>query len=129
MIPMNDPAEGPFVPNKSMDDESSVLASVHSIASQVEALICRHPLAAALTTLGIGCAVGLAAREVLAPAPTTKQRALDLLEDIRARLADVAEPVADRVRHVAEDSADAVKHGLPAASSCGLGQRLRSLFC
>jgi hypothetical protein len=44
--------------------------------SQIESLIRHHPVAAALTTLGFSCAVGIVARGLLAPPSTPKDRAL-----------------------------------------------------
>ena len=77
---MNDPAENPFVEN----DGAFTEAPAPSILSQVEDVIRRHPLACVLTTLGVGCAIGVAAHEMLTPPPpTNKQRAMNLLEDIQ----------------------------------------------
>ncbi len=44
--------------------------------SQIESLIRRHPVAAALTTLGFSCAVGIVARGLLVPPSTPKDCAL-----------------------------------------------------
>ncbi|OAI56974.1 hypothetical protein AYO49_03100 [Verrucomicrobiaceae bacterium SCGC AG-212-N21] len=125
---MNDPADSPFLPNDPTEAAPSVADTLHAVVNRVEESIRRHPMAAALATLGLGCAVGLAARELLTPATTSKQRALDLLEDIQARLTEFAEPMTERASHLAEDGADAMKRGLHAAADSSLGQRLRSLF-
>lgn len=96
--------------------------------SQLESLIRRHPFTAALATLGIGCAVSLVARELLAPPPSPKQRALQLLEDIQSRLAEIAEPAYDRASDLADEGVSSVKRGLDSLGSSRLGSRLRHLF-
>lgn len=96
--------------------------------SQLESLIRRHPFAAALTTLGFGCAVSLVARELLAPPPSPKQRALQLLEDIQNRLTEIAEPAYDRASDLADEGVSTVKRRLDSVSSSKLGSRLRHLF-
>lgn len=96
--------------------------------SQFESLIRRHPFAAALATLGFGCAVSLVARELLTPPPSPKQRALQLLEDIQSRLAEIAEPAYDRAIDLADEGVSTVKSGLDSVSSSRLGSRLRHLF-
>lgn len=125
---MNDPTDSPFVPNGPADATNSVSASLHAMIGQMEDLIRRHPMAAVLASLGVGCTVGLAARELLSPPPTPKQRALNLLEDIQERLAAFAEPVAEQASHLAEETADAMQRGLHSTVESSLGQRLRSLF-
>ena len=104
-------------------------SSTSSILHQVEDFIRSHPVAAALATLGLGCAIGVAAREMLhPPPPTTKDRALQLLEDIQDRLAEIIEPVGDRVSQLAEDGVSAVKSGLHSVSNSKPGNRLRNWF-
>ena len=116
---MNDPAE-----NTAAQDQQG-----GSILHQVEDLIRRHPVAAALVTLGLGCAIGVAAREMLHPPHvTTKDRALHLLEDIQDRLAEIIEPVGDRVSQLAEDGVSAVKSGLHSVAKSSSGNRLRNWF-
>ncbi len=44
--------------------------------SQIECLIRRHPVAAALTTLGFSCAFGIVAQALLSPPSAPKDRAL-----------------------------------------------------
>jgi ElaB/YqjD/DUF883 family membrane-anchored ribosome-binding protein len=90
-----------------------------TILSQVEDFIRRHPMASALATVGFGCAVGVAARELLTPPPAPRNRVVQLLEDIQGRLSEFAEPAYDRASHLADEGAHAVKRG---------AQRLRHLF-
>ncbi|MGV3662860.1 MAG: hypothetical protein ACO1TE_21930 [Prosthecobacter sp.] len=95
---------------------------------QVEDLIRRHPIAAALATVGFGCAVGVAARSLLTPPPSPRHRVMELLEDIQDRLTDFAEPAYERAHELAGEGRDAVKHGLHSMSESKLGSRLRHLF-
>lgn len=120
---MNDPSTIPPT-----DEERPAASAVPAAITQIESMIRRHPVVAALATVGFGCAVGIVARELLAPPPTPKQRALQLLEDIQARLAEFAEPAYDRASHLADDGMDAVKRGLHSAASSKLGSRLSHLF-
>lgn len=98
-----------------------------SFLLQTGDLIRRHPIAAALATLGLGCVIGVVARELLTPPP--RQRAMQLLEDIQARLAEYAEPAGRRIGHLAEDGAGAVKRGLHSVADSKLGHRFQDLFC
>ncbi|WP_395746953.1 hypothetical protein [Prosthecobacter sp.] len=121
---MNDPSVIPPT-----DEEAPVTGSPHSSPlSQIEGLIRRHPVAAAMATVGFGVAVGIVAREFLAPPPSPKHRAVQLLEDIQHRLAELAEPAYDRASHLADDGIDAVKRGVHSISSSRLGSRLCHLF-
>lgn len=99
-----------------------------AFVSTVEAAIRRHPIAAILTVVGVGCAVGVMTRELLTPAPAPKNRALRLLEDIQSRLAELAEPARDRVSQLTEDGVNAVKHGYDSVVGSTLGDRLRHWF-
>ncbi len=121
---MNDPSVIPPTDEELPAIKSTARASL----GQLESLIRRHPVAAALTTLGFGCAVGIVARDLLTPQSTPKDRALHLLEDIQSRLAEFAEPAYDRASHLADDGVDAIKRGLQSASSSRLGHRLSHLF-
>jgi len=77
--------------------------------SQIESLIHRHPVAAALSTLGFGCAIGIIACQLMPPASTPKHRALQLLEDIQSRLSEFAETTYGRGSRLANDGVTAVK--------------------
>lgn len=99
-----------------------------SLIQEAEGLIRKQPLAAVLTALGVGCAIGFAARELLAAAPAPRNRALGLLEDIQERLTEFLEPAGERVSHFAEEGSRAVKDGLHAVVDSKLGHRLRDLF-
>ena len=121
---MNDPSVIPPT-----DDEVPVnKADTRASLSHLESLIRRHPVAAALTTLGFGCAVGIVARELMASQSTPKDRALHLLEDIQSRLTEFAEPAYDRASHLTDDGVNAIKHGLQSASTSRLGHKLSHLF-
>lgn len=96
--------------------------------SQIESLIRRHPVLAALATVGAGCAIGIVARELLTPPETPRRRALQLLEDIQSRLAEFAEPAYDHANHLADESVGALKRGLHSVSDSKLGSRLSRLF-
>jgi hypothetical protein len=118
---MNDPSTIPPT-----DDETSGTAAAP--LTQIESWVRCHPVMAALTTIGFGCAVGIVARELLTPPPTPKHRVLQLLEDIQCRLAEIAEPAYDRASHLADDGTSAVKRGLHAVSSSKLGSCFSHLF-
>jgi hypothetical protein len=122
---MNDPSVIPPT-----DEESPVPQPfLHTPIGQIESLIRRHPVVAALATLGFGCAVGIVARELLAPPPPPpKRRALQLLEDIQNHLAKFAEPAQDRANHLADEGLSAAKRGLNSVSSSKLGRRFSHLF-
>ncbi|MDB6004084.1 MAG: hypothetical protein JWR15_1071 [Prosthecobacter sp.] len=121
---MNDPSSIPPT-----DEERPVTSEAPRVLmSQLESMVRRHPVVAALATVGFGCAVGIVARELLAPPPTPKQRALQLLEDIQNRLAEFAEPAYERASDLADDGVSAVKRGLHSAASSRLGSRLSHLF-
>ena len=121
---MNDPSTIPPT-----DEETPVSqGKPHRPISQIESLIRRHPLAAGLATVGIGCAIGLVARDLLMPPPSPRNRILSLLEEIQDRLHEYADPVYDRASHLADDGVKAAKHGLDSARSSKLGSRLSHLF-
>lgn len=104
---MNDPAD--FPPT---DEETPVQPPPARVfLSQVEDFIRRHPMAATLAGIGIGCAVGVSARELLAPSPPPRNRVVQLLEDIQERLVEFAEPAYDRASHLADEGAGAVRRG------------------
>jgi ElaB/YqjD/DUF883 family membrane-anchored ribosome-binding protein len=121
---MNDPSV--FPPT---DEETPVTQGTpRAPISQIECLIRRHPLAAGLATVGIGCAIGLVARELLMPPPSPRNRILHLLEEIQDRLHEYADPVYDQASHLADDGVKAAKRGMDAAASSKLGSRLSHLF-
>src|SRR4051812_9345925 len=125
---MIDPAEN-FGAENVRGAFNEAQSSASSLLHQVEDLIRDHPVAAALATLGLGCAIGVAAREMLhPPQATAKDRAVHLLEDIQDRLAEILEPVSDRVSEMAEDGLSAVKSSLHSASKSHAGNRIRKWF-
>ncbi len=97
------------------------------IVDQVEEIIRKHPFVSVFASIGLGCAMGLAVRELFTP-PPPKNRALALLEDIQSRLADYAEPVRDRVSSYADDGVEAVKKGIHSVSESKFADRIRHLF-
>jgi hypothetical protein len=109
-------------------DEETPVAPLPALFSRMETLARRHPVMAALTTVGVGCAVGIVARELLTPPPTPRHRALQLLEDIQSRLTEFAEPAYDRASHLADDGVSAVKRGLDSVSHSKLGSRISHFF-
>lgn len=118
---MNDPSVIPPT-----DEEMPVSPPLpHKPCGQIEGMIRRHPVVAALT---IGCVLSIVARELLVPPPSPKRRALLLLEDIQNRLAEFAEPAQDRASHLAEEGASALKRGLNSVSASKWGSRLSQLF-
>jgi len=125
---MNDPLENSGAENV-RGAFNQAQASATSLLHHVEEMIRDHPVAAALATLGLGCAIGVAAREMLQPpqAPA-KDRALGLLEDIQDRLAELVEPISDRVSDLADEGVSAVKSGLHSASKSQAGNRIRKWF-
>lgn len=96
--------------------------------SQVESIIREHPVASVLTLIGVGCAVGLVLKELLTPPPPPKNKALRLLEDIRAKLAHLMEPAYSKASHLAEDSVDAMKRGLHSLGQTKSGSPLKRWF-
>lgn len=120
-------APAPAAESSSFTTDSSAPAAA-SFAGQVEGMIRRHPLMAALATVGFGCAVGIAARALLTPPPSPRQRVLSLLEDIQERLSEFAEPAYERVSDLADESRDAMKHGLHSLADSKIASRLRHLF-
>lgn len=120
---MNDPSVIPPT-----DEEVPVPQPLpHTPIGQIEGMIRRHPVIAALATIGVGCAVGIVARELLTP-PPPRRRALQLLEDIQHRLAEFAEPAHDRASHLADEGVSAVKRGLNSVNSSKWGSRFSHLF-
>lgn len=119
-------SESTSAPLPAMPSHTNTLSD---LTDQVENLIRRHPIAATLATVGFGCAVGVAARSLLAPQPTTpRHRVTELLEDIQNRLSEIAEPAYERAHELADEGRDAVKHGLHSIADSKLGSRLRHLF-
>ncbi|MBE2283398.1 MAG: hypothetical protein IAE77_08045 [Prosthecobacter sp.] len=112
---MNDPADIPPTDEETPEQPPTP----PTFLGQLERVIRHHPMAATLATVGFGCAVGIAARELLAPTPTPKSRVMHLLEDIQSRLADFAEPAYDRASDLMDDGAKAMKRG---------AKRVRHLF-
>lgn len=131
-MPVSPPAAFPPSASESTSAPFSAMPSqTHTfsdITDQVETLIRRHPIAATLATVGFGCAVGVAARALLTPEPSPRNRVRELLEDIQERLSEFAEPAYDRAHELAEEGRDAVKHGLHSMADSKLGSRLRHLF-
>jgi hypothetical protein len=121
---MNNPSDRRLV-----EEAKDALNEVPAILHQLEDLIRRYPIASALTSLGVGCAIGLACHEMFTPAPpTTKRRALNLLEDIQSRLADIMEPVTEHVNQLADDGLSAMKSGLHSATKSKAAGRIRHFF-
>lgn len=121
---MNNPSDRRIV-----EEAKDALNEVPAILHQLEDLIRRYPIASALTSLGVGCAIGLACHEMFTPEPpTTKQRALNLLEDIQDRLSELVEPLSEKVSQITDDGVSAVKSGLHGASTSKAVNRIRHLF-
>lgn len=96
--------------------------------AHVEDLIRHHPVVTTLASLGIGCALGMAIRELLTPPPTPKQRAVQLLEDIQGRLSELVDPAYDRLSSLTSDGVDAMKSGYDTVSESPWANRLKHLF-
>jgi hypothetical protein len=121
---MNNPTERRIV-----EEAKDALNEVPALLHHLEDLIRRYPIASALASLGVGCAIGVACHEMFTPAPpTTKRRALNLLEDIQDRLSELMEPVTEKVSEMADDGVSAVKSGLHSASKSNAVNRIRHLF-
>jgi hypothetical protein len=119
----------------SNDPQSTPPASIEALQTtcqtwvgEAESFVRRHPVASVLTTLGVGCALGIMARELMAPPPTARQRAYDLLEDIQARVSGFTQPMAGKVTHLAEDGASAIRRGFDSAADSRLGSRIKQWF-
>jgi ElaB/YqjD/DUF883 family membrane-anchored ribosome-binding protein len=121
---MNDPADNPYI-----EKAQEVIRQAPDAVHHLEEFIRKHPIAAALTSVGVGCVVGMIVHEILAPPPpSARERAMSVLEDIQSRLADLMEPVTERVSKYAENGADAMQNGLHAVSKSKTADRLRNLF-
>lgn len=131
-MPVSPPSAFPASTSESTSAPPPTMASqTHTfsdLTDQVETLIRRHPIAATLATVGFGCAVGVAARALLAPEPSPRNRVKELLEDIHERLSEFTEPAYERAHELADEGRDAVKHGLNSMAESRLGSRLRHLF-
>ncbi|MEZ0274553.1 MAG: hypothetical protein ACAH88_06585 [Roseimicrobium sp.] len=99
-----------------------------STLKQVENILREHPVAAVLTIIGVGCAVGIVLKELLTPPPPPKNRALRLLEDIQSRLADLTEPAYEKASHLAEDGLGVVKRGLHSLGKTKVPGPLKRFF-
>lgn len=124
---MNDP-EIAAIPPTDEEIPATRPSRQATITDQVEGLIRRYPVMATLATVGFGCAVGVAARALLSPPPTPRNRALQLLEDIQGRLTEFAEPAYERATGLADEGRHAVKEGLHSLSESRLANRLKHLF-
>jgi len=121
---MNDPS---IIPPT--DEEAPMTeAALPSSMTQLERLIRRHPLGAAMAAVGLGCAIGVISREWLSPPPSPKQRAVQLLEDIQNQLMELAHPAYDRASDLADEGISSLKRGMQSVSGSTLGCRLRGLF-
>jgi hypothetical protein len=87
-----------------------------------------HPLASVLAVTGLGVAVGVAIYEMAKPAPTPKQRAVNILKEIRDSLANLAEPTAEYATQLGKDGKKAAKKGMHAVADSKLMGQLRHLF-
>jgi hypothetical protein len=87
-----------------------------------------HPLASVLAVTGLGVAVGVAIYEMAKPNPTPKQRAMNILKDIRESLADLAEPATEYASALGKDGKKAAKKGMHAVADSKLMGQLRHLF-
>ena len=98
--------------------------------TKFDALIRRHPIAAAFASIGVGCAVSVFAQTLLIASqpPPPQKRALRALEDIQTRLNDLAHPALNRAGHLAEDGVHAMKSGIRSAVDSKVAGRLRHLF-
>jgi ElaB/YqjD/DUF883 family membrane-anchored ribosome-binding protein len=103
-------------------------AACESTTNQVENLVKKHPVWSVLATVGVGFAVGVLVRELLTPPPPPKNRALQVLEDIQARLSGVAKPAYERASHYAEEGVNAVRDGVSSLGNSRLVSRIRNMF-
>ena len=87
-----------------------------------------HPLASVLAVTGLGVAVGVAIYEMAKPNPTPRQRAMNILKDIRESLANLAEPTAEYATQLGKDGKKAAKKGMHAVADSKLVGQLRHLF-
>jgi hypothetical protein len=98
------------------------------LAHEVKDTVVRHPMASALTTIGLGLVIGYAFYEMLKPRPTPAQRALNLLGDIRESIADLGSASADYARDATRSGSKAMKRGMGAVADSRLAHQLRDLF-
>ncbi|TLD72370.1 hypothetical protein FEM03_03160 [Phragmitibacter flavus] len=101
----------------------------HDTAGEIETFVRENPAIAVAAAVGIGCALGIIAKLLLAsPPPPPKHRALQVLEDIQHRLSDLVGPAYERATHFAEDGADAVKKGVHSVQGIHLPSRVKRFF-
>jgi hypothetical protein len=98
------------------------------LAHEVKETVVRHPMASALTTIGLGLVIGYAFYEMLKPRPTPAQRALNLLGEIRESIADLGSASADYARDATRSGSKAMKRGMGAVADSRLVHQLRDLF-
>ena len=121
---MNDPADNPYI-----EKAQEIIQQAPDAVHHLEEFIRKHPIAAALTSVGVGCVVGMIVHEIFAPPPpTARDRAMGVLEDIQSRLSDLMEAGSERVSKYTENGVDAVNDGINAVSKSKAANRLRSFF-
>jgi ElaB/YqjD/DUF883 family membrane-anchored ribosome-binding protein len=98
------------------------------MANEVKGCVQRHPLASALTTIGLGVAIGFAVHQLLKPRATPRQRAMSLLSDIRESMAELASTSAEYAKDATRHGSKAMKRGMDAMSDSRAANQLRHLF-
>jgi hypothetical protein len=98
------------------------------LAHEMKDTVTRHPVASALTTVGLGLLIGYAFYEMLKPRPTPAQRALSMLADIRESLSEFGSASADYAKDATISGSKAMKRGMGAVADSRLAHQLRDLF-
>lgn len=98
------------------------------LAHEVKDTMVRHPMASAITTIGLGLVIGYAFYEMLKPRPTPAQRALNLLGDIRESLSEFGSASADYAKDATRSGSKAMKRGMGAVADSRIAHQLRDLF-
>jgi ElaB/YqjD/DUF883 family membrane-anchored ribosome-binding protein len=91
--------------------EEPVTDRMADCGAEMDDRVRRNPGTALLIAAGAGLAIGLIVR-ALRPEPTPRNRAMQLLKDLEARLRDVTEPALRKAGEMASDGASVVQDGL-----------------
>jgi hypothetical protein len=108
-------------PNLEIPDS---LPSVQSAITQLETCVRAHPVRTLAAATGLGLAIVVLARSL---APSPRNRASALLEDIQHSLAELAHLGYDRASEISTESAHAVAKGVKGLGALHLDQKLDRL--
>jgi hypothetical protein len=110
------------------EKSQQVAKEASHLAHEVKDTMVRHPMASAVTTIGLGLVIGYAFYEMLKPRPTPAQRALSLLGDIRESLGEFGSASADYAKDATRSGTKAMRRGMGAVADSRIAHQLRDLF-